>query len=280
MRYGFVTCVRLGQACIEEILGTGGSLDVLVTLPDDRGRDKSGRIYLDDIAQEHGIALIKVANINDEAALDALRRADLDWLFIIGWSQIARKDVLDIARRGTLGMHPTLLPQGRGRASIPWAIIKDLPKTGVTLFQLDEGVDTGPIFEQYEIPVSADETAQTLYAKAVEAHLALLRRVWPRLEDGTAQGRRQDESQATEWPGRTPADGEIFLDRMTVAEIDRLVRATTRPYPGAFLRQEGGAILRIWAGHPAESSGGRGPGRLKATDGGYLVTESTVEPAR
>lgn len=277
MRYGFVTCVRLGQACIQEILRLGGSLDVLVTLADDRAKEKSGRIYLDDIAKAHGIPLIKVGNINDPQALAALKWADLDWLFIIGWSQIAGKEVLQVARRATLGMHPTLLPEGRGRASIPWAIIKNLPRTGVTLFALDEGVDTGQIFGQHEITISATETSQTLYAKAVDGHLTLLRWILPQLEDGTAQGHPQDESLATVWPGRTPADGEIRLDRMTVAEVDRLVRATTRPYPGAFLRQDDGSILRVWAGSAVTGATDHVGTTVQAVDGDYAILEWEID---
>ena len=101
-------------------------------------------------------------------------------------------------------MHPTLLPQGRGRAAIPWAILKALPETGVTLFQLDEGVDTGPIIAQKVLPIAANETATTLYERVADAHRSLIGQVWPNLPSGNVQRRIQDESQATIWPGRTP----------------------------------------------------------------------------
>lgn len=280
MRYGFVTCVRLGEACIREILSFGGRLDVLVTLSDDRAPGKAGRVYLDAIAQEHGIPLHKIANINEPDSLELLRALDLDWLFIIGWSQIAGPDVLASARRGVLGMHPTLLPEGRGRASIPWAILKRLDRTGVTLFRLDEGMDTGPIIAQQVIPLESDETATALYERVVDAHRALLRRVWPNLEADTVVERVQDDAEATEWPGREPGDGEVLPSRMTIEEVDCLVRATTRPYPGAFLRQHDGGVLRIWKGRPL-ARGGAVPGRpvISLPDGDYLVEIFDIEPA-
>lgn len=247
---------------MEEIYRVGGRLDLVVTLKDDLARKKSGRVYLDEVCRTHGIDLVKIGHINDSDALDAIREAALDWLFIIGWSQIAGQEVLRLPRQGALGMHPTLLPQGRGRAAIPWAILKGLPETGVTLFQLDEGVDTGPIIGQELLPIAACETATALYGRVEEGHRSLIGRVWPDLLSGNVQRRIQDESQATVWPGRTPADGEITPE-MTVGEAERLVRATTHPYPGAFWKSES-ELIRVWAGRP-------GSGLTPAVDGAYRL---------
>lgn len=277
MRYGFITCVRLGRACIEEALRSGFQIHTLVTLRDDVAQKKSGRIYLDDVAAEHQIPLLKVRNINDSAAVQHLRDADLDWLFIVGWSQIARTEVLSSARSGVLGMHPTLLPEGRGRASIPWAILKGLDQTGVSLFRLAEGVDTGPVLSQEVIGIDPGETATTLYEKTVAAHLRLLRNVWPKLEAGTADERPQDEAKATVWPGRRPEDGEIRPHDMTVEYVDRLVRATTHPYPGAFLRRSDGSVLRVWSGAPA--TGPSSELDIQLTDGWYAIHSHDVEGA-
>ena len=143
MKFGFVTCVELGLSCMEEIYAAGGELDLAITLHDDRAINKSGRVYLDDFCGARGIDLVKVRHINDSEAIEAIRSREIDWLFIIGWSQIAGPQVLAAPTHGVHGIHPTLLPEGRGRAPIPWAILKGLKETGVTLFKLDEGVDTG-----------------------------------------------------------------------------------------------------------------------------------------
>ena len=73
-----------------------------------------------------------------------------------------------------IGAHPTLLPKGRGRAAIPWAIIKGLDSTGLTFFKMDKGVDTGDILQQIEIPITKDETSNTLYDKVNTAHIDLI----------------------------------------------------------------------------------------------------------
>lgn len=265
---------------MEEIYHRGGSLAFVGTLPDDVQRGKSGRIYLDDFSQKHCTPLYKFRNINDPDAVAAVRAANLDWLFIIGWSQIARNEILQSPRRGVLGIHPTLLPEGRGRASIPWAILKGLEKTGVTLFKLDEGVDTGPILAQIEIPIARTETARTLYDKVTTAHQALISAAWPALSEDAVELVPQDESRATLWPGRSPQDGEIYPSTMSVEEIDRHVRALTKPYPGAFVRLPGNAILRIWAGAPADHElVSHQPYAIAGMDGWYLPTEYEIQIA-
>lgn len=277
MRIGFVTCVRLGLACVEEIHRIGGRLELLVTLQDDVARAKAGRITLDAVAEEHNVPLLKVRNINDPDALAVVKAANLDWLFIIGWSQIARTELLSLPRNGVLGMHPTLLPQGRGRASIPWAILKNLQTTGVTMFKLDEGTDTGPIVRQEQVTISAHETATTLYDKIVGAHLQLIDRTWPDLVHDKVQLSPQDHSVASTWEGRTPDDGRIDPKNMTLAQVDRLVRATTKPYPGAFVDLPHGLRLRIWQGSPGGQALVAAGTALTLSDGLYIMTDFEVE---
>jgi methionyl-tRNA formyltransferase len=278
MRAAFVTCVQLGLSCMEEIYAVGGHLDLVLTLPDEKARRKSGRVYVDRFCSERGIPLRKVNHINDAEAIEAIREHDIDWLCIIGWSQIAGEAVLQAPRLGALGMHPTLLPEGRGRAAIPWAILKGLSRTGVTLFRLTSGVDTGPIGAQVELPIAPDETATTLYERVNEAHRTLIRQAWPELVAGRLEFRPQDESRATYWPGRSPADGRITPE-MSLVEIDRLVRATTHPYPGAFL-EKAGKVLRIWAGRPGlQGEIAVGAVRIEGRDGVYEALDYEWEPS-
>jgi len=271
--------VQLGLSCMEEIYDVGGKLDVAITLKDELARTKSGRIYVDDFCRQQKINVVKVKNVNDADAIDAIKQHQLDWLFIIGWSQIAKSEVLSAPKQGVLGMHPTLLPVGRGQAAIPWAILRSLKETGVTLFQLDEGVDTGPIIAQERLPLAANETATTLYQRVADAHRTLIRRVWPELEAGRVQAIPQEEQHASVWEGRKPADGEI-RSTMSVSEVERLVRATTKPYPGAFC-VNGDTVIRIWQGKVSTSQQPVEPGsrRLHFADGSYDALHYDVEPA-
>jgi len=244
IKTAFVTCVQIGLSCIEEIYKIGGKLDLLITLKDNKAKDKSGRIYLDEIAAKHNVPLLKINNVNDKEVIETLIKYGIDWLFIIGWSQIARSELLNTPKKGCIGMHPTLLPVGRGRAAIPWAIIKGLDKTGVTMFKLDEGVDTGDIITQGEIILDNEITATELYDKVNRMHTQLIRDKWIDIISDNIKPKKQNEKLATEWPGRKPEDGQI-TENMTMDEAHTLVRATTHPYPGAFFLTNDSKII-IW----------------------------------
>lgn len=251
MKFAFVTCVQIGLSCMEAIYKIGGKLDLIISIPDEKAKKKSGRIYVDDFAEEHNIPVLKTNHINDEIAVNTIKEYNIDWLFIIGWSQIASKEVIEAPKLGAIGAHPTLLPVGRGRAAIPWAIIKGLDKTGVSFFKMDEGVDTGLILGQEEIPIVNDETATSLYNKVNKAHETLIKSLYKNLEKDKIIAQKQDESKATYWEGRKPKDGEICT-QMSMLEVDRLVRATTKPYPGAFFIEADKKVI-IWQGHYSEN---------------------------
>lgn len=276
MRFGFVTCVQLGLSCMEAISAAGGRLHAAMSIPDDKGLRKSGRAFIGEHCARHGIPLGRFRNINDPDALEWLRAQELDWLFIIGWSQLAGADALACMRQGAIGMHPTLLPQGRGRAAIPWAIIKGLDRTGVTMFKLDDGVDSGPIIAQRELRIGPREDARVLYSRVEAAHRDLMRDAWADLSAGRVTLTPQDEGQATYWPGRTPEDGRL-LPTMSVAEADRIVRAVTTPYPGAFIDGHRGR-LRVWEAVPAGDSSGSALERLRFSDGELVVLRGQLEP--
>jgi methionyl-tRNA formyltransferase len=268
MKIAFCTCVQIGLSCIEAILEDQGRFDLLLTLPDEKAKQKSGRIYLDKIAEKFDTPLVKINHINDATAINYLKKYKIDWLFIIGWSQIASSEVLRAVNKGVIGAHPTLLPEGRGRAAIPWAILKELPKTGVTFFKMDEGVDTGEILDQYEIPLSDNITATDLYDKVNEAHVSLIKQIWPKIFHDTIIGQKQNELNASYWEGRKPEDGELNPS-MTIKEVDKLVRATTKPYPGAYII-ENGVKLVIWKGSLNKEKNAL---MLTFFDGDYYVTE-------
>tara|TARA_B100000575_G_C23141388_1_gene664342 strand:+ start:5098 stop:5931 length:834 start_codon:yes stop_codon:yes gene_type:complete len=268
MKLAFCTCVKLGKSCIEKVYEIGGKFDLLITLEDHLSTKKSGRIFLDDLAQKNDTPLLKINHINDEASINSLIDYEIDWLFLIGWSQIASSNVLNSCKKGVIGAHPTLLPRGRGRAAIPWTIIKGLNKTGVTFFNMDEGVDTGNILGQKEITVLKNETAATLYEKVNNSHIDLIEEVWRKIESNSLTEIIQDNQKSTYWEGRKPSDGEIFPNKMTINEIDKLVRATTKPYPGAFVLKNKSKLI-IWEGKKGKALDGI---KIKCIDGYYTAT--------
>ena len=252
MKFAFCTCVRIGLSCINSIYENNGKLHLLITLDDNKAKNKSGRIYLDDFSKKNRVPILKITHINEPECIIKLKELNIDWLFIIGWSQIASKKVLQSVNCGVVGAHPTLLPEGRGRAAIPWTILKGLKKPEL-LFKMNEGVDTGLILAQKEIHVEEFETASTLYEKVNQLHFTLIKNLYNDLVKNEVIGVIQDESKSSYWPGRTPKDGEFFVTNST-SYVDRLVRATTKPYPGAFIIIEDIKYI-VWSGKIGKSKG-------------------------
>lgn len=274
MRFGFVTCVQLGLDVMSEIYAIGGELDLVITLEDDQAQSKSGRVWLDDFCSLRSITLFKSRSVNDPKVTKAIEEHAIDWLFIIGWSQIAAPETISASTKGCIGMHPTLLPEGRGRASIPWAILKGLDRTGVTMFQLDSGVDTGPVLASQEISLTEETTATTLYSQVLEAHRLLISRTWKALNEDSLKAVPQDPASGSTWPGRTPRDGEITAE-MSVVEATALVRATTRPYPGAFWREDD-RVVRVWGASTKKTSNNEPT--FTCHDGLLVARDFSVEP--
>src|SRR5438128_11960933 len=251
MRLVWVSFDVMGRDCPAAAAKAGAEVAAIVTLPGPIDPDRSGQCSFDEIAAELGARVIETADVNSPETIAAVREADPDLTFVVGWSQLVLDEFIGLARHGVFGMHPTLLPRHRGRAAIPWAILSGLAKTGVTLFEIVDGTaDSGPIVGQIEVPLSPDETATTLYDKVTAAHVELVRRCVPQLLDGTARRVEQDTRRASAWPKRAPADG--IIDWETRAPyLHDWVRAQTRPYPGAFTFL-GEDRLVVWRARPVE----------------------------
>jgi methionyl-tRNA formyltransferase len=233
MRTALVGTLASTRVTVEALAEAGHPPLTLFTLPPGRASRHSDYLDLAPVAARHGVRVVHAPNVNAPEVLDELRGLDLDYLLVIGWSQICRGELLTAARRGGIGYHPAALPQNRGRAVIPWTIIQGLQTTGSTLFWMDEGVDSGDILAQETFPVAPDETAASLYEKHVRAAGRLVRSAIPGLVDGTAPRVPQDHARATWCSLRTADDGLIDWSR-PAREVWTLVRAAGEPYPGAF----------------------------------------------
>lgn len=248
MKSIFVSFDEIGWHCLEKMLSLGGNLTGIFTLDDERRAKMSGNKPFDDLARKYGVPLHKIRNINDGQSLELVKACDPDVAYVIGWSQLVKKEFMSLARYTCVGMHPTLLPRHRGRAPIPWAIIYGLRKTGVTMFHIKEDADNGDIIGQEEIDIGFEDDAMSLYKKALAAHVKLIGDCFPLLEAGNAPRIRQDDSKASYWAKRTPFDGIIDWNTRAMNLYD-WVRALTEPYPGAFTFYAGRKLI-IWKSYP------------------------------
>lgn len=167
-----------------------------------------------------------------------------DAFLVVGWYHMIPRSWLSTAP--AYGMHASLLPDYSGGAPLVWAMINGERETGITLFQMDDGVDSGPIVGQIAEPIHADDTIATLYQRIENRGIELLDRFLPSLADGSAELKPQDGSNRLVMPQRSPEDGRIDWSQ-TAGTIDRFIRAQTKPYPGAFFEIEDEKIT-VWEG--------------------------------
>lgn len=199
---------------------------------------------------------IRAAALRHGAVFREMKKADadpafwagLDLMLVACWRYRIPPSIYQRPRRGTFVFHDSLLPRYRGFAPTVWAIINGEAETGATLFRIAEGVDTGDIVAQERVPIGPDETIDQVMARVTEAYLRLLASNLQPLLDGTARATPQDPAQATYTCKRLPEDNRIDWARST-AQIHNLIRATTRPYPGAFTFLAG-RKLTIWSARP------------------------------
>lgn len=216
-----------------------------------------------------GLPYAILANgMKDLALYQTVNSWQPDAFLVAGWYHMVPANWRALAP--AYGMHASLLPNYSGGAPLVWAMINGESKTGITLFQMDDGVDSGPIVGQIEEAIHEDDTIADLYGRIEERGLDLLREHLPRLAAGTARLFVQDESLRSIFPQRSPADGEIDWNKSAVF-IQRFIRAQTKPYPGAFLNFKKDC-LTIWDASVFE---GRAPdltpGQIIYLDNGVLV---------
>jgi methionyl-tRNA formyltransferase len=244
MRAVLVGSVESSHVALDTLSGLERYPEAVITLHPELSRRHSDYVNLNDAVDSERTELLYTRDVNDPATIAAIAELAPDVVWVVGWSQVCRKEFLAIARVGTIGYHPSLLPAQRGRAVLPWTILIGASETGGTLFWLDEGVDSGPILAQARILVAPDETATTLYVKHMEVLKDLVRLAVKHLDAGTAPRMVQDHVRATYCAKRTWRDGLISWDQPSTRVWD-LVRASTHPYPGAFTFVDG-SRMTIW----------------------------------
>jgi methionyl-tRNA formyltransferase len=244
MRIGWIGFHMEGLPALRALLELELSVVGVITLSPAAAGRRSGATDYTTLCRRFGVPLFAVDDINSEQAHDVLRSLDLDLAFVIGWTQMVRAPARSLARLGMIGAHASLLPQGRGRAPINWALIRGEHTTGNTLMWLEDAVDGGDIIDQVPIPISRYDTCATLYAKVAESNRDMILRALPRLLRRQPVGTPQPPGEGPPLPRRRPEDGRLDFSR-TAQEVYDFVRALTRPYPGAFSWVDG-ARWTVW----------------------------------
>ena len=219
----------------------------VVTQPDrEKGRGRKMVISpIKELALQHGLTLLQPEKVKEEAFQEALSGLQPDLFVVIAYGQILPKSVLNIPKYGAVNVHASLLPGYRGAAPIAWAILRGEKVTGVTTMVMDEGMDTGDILLQTEVPIGNEETCENLHDRLGSLGAQLLSKTLEKIKAGDLRAIPQDHSKATYAPPLKKEDGHIDW-RKGATEIDRHVRAF-HPWPGAFTTW-GDRLLKIYGG--------------------------------
>ena len=234
----------MGCAGLEALLKHGCRVQAVFTHRDDPGESVWFRSVAE-CAARAGIPVYAPEDINHPLWIAKIRELKPDVIFSFYYRRMVKPELLAIPPAGCLNLHGSLLPKYRGRCPVNWVLINGEKETGVTLHYMTPKPDDGDIVAQEKVSISDDDTAVTLFKKMTSAAAQLLDKALPAVLAGKAPRKKQDSALASYFGGRRPEDGAIDWTRKA-EEVRNLVRAVTRPYPGAFTFS-GDRKLIIWS---------------------------------
>ena len=217
-----------------------------------------------------GLPVVQPTKLRTGEFAQWLREQNVDVALVVAYGRILPKDVLDAPRLGCVNVHASLLPRYRGAAPITWAVVRGEPETGVTLMQMDEGMDTGDMLELFATPVGADETAGELSERLSALGAFAVRRGLPKYVAGGYAPLTQDHARATAAPMLEKENGRIDFTQPAHAVHDH-VRGMS-PWPGAFTTARGKS-LKVHATRVADLPVGKSvpAGTVVLADKGHVI---------
>ena len=267
MRVIFMGTPDFSVGTLEALVNAGYDVCLAVTQPDKpKGRGKEMQYTpVKEAALSHGIPVYQPRRVRDPECVKELEKYGADVIVVIAFGQILPKSILDMTPCGCINVHASLLPKYRGSAPIQWSIIEGEKVTGVTTMQMDEGIDTGDMLLKREVPITEEETGESLHDKLAAAGAELCVETLKALEEGTLRPQKQGESPTAYAKMLTKELGNIDWS-CPAAYIERLIRGLTS-WPGAYTHWNG-KVLKVWkakvgteenaAGKNTDGEGGAG----------------------
>ena len=240
MRIAFMGTPDFAAHILKALLAAQQEVVLVVTQPDrPKGRHKEGvPSPVKQLAVDAGLSLLQTARVRDAEVIETIASHAPDVIVVAAFGQILPKALLALPKHGCVNVHASLLPAYRGAAPIQHAILRGEAVTGVTIMQMDEGLDTGDMLAKAEVPIAADETGGSLFDKLADCGAALLLATLPAIEAGTISPMAQPEESTTPYARMLrKEDGRIDWQQ-DAAVIERQVRAFY-PWPCATTTLDG-----------------------------------------
>lgn len=249
---------------LEALLSSPHKIVAVYTQPDrpaGRGQQLAASA-VKQCALRHGLPVEQPPTLRDPAAVEGLRSWSADLMIVAAYGLLLPQSVLETPRLGCVNIHASLLPRWRGAAPIQRAIGAGDTESGVTIMQMDVGLDTGPMLLTRAVPIGPRETAATLHDRLAATGAQALLEALDTVAQGTATPRPQPSDGVTYATKIRKEEAVIDWSRPAV-EIDRQIRAFD-PWPIA-QTQWNGQQLRVWAATPIDASAPSSPGKVLAT---------------
>lgn len=249
MEIVFMGTPDFAAGALKALLEAGHKVTAVVTQPD-KPKGRSGEPVPTPVkvcAQEAGIPVMQPKRIKTTEAVAELKAYPADIYIVAAFGQILSQEILDIPEYGCLNIHASLLPKYRGASPIQHAIIDGEKETGVTIMQMDAGLDTGDMLYKKSIPIEADDNYETLHHKLMVLGGAAVTEALALLEQGKLVPKKQEDALSCYAPLIEKAFGRLDFAKPAVA-LDRLIRGVT-PWPSAFTSYQG-KQLKIWRAEP------------------------------
>lgn len=248
---------------LKALVEAGHEVTAVVTQPD-KAKGRSGKLQgtpVKECAESLGIPVWTPVKIKAPESVAQLKEYEADVYVVAAFGQILSQEILDIPRYGCLNIHASLLPKYRGAAPIQWAILDGEKETGVTIMQMDAGIDTGDMLLKKVIPIADDETGGSLFDKLALVGSELIVEALDKLEKGELKAEKQNDAESCYAKMLKKDMGHIDWND-SAEKIERTVRGLN-PWPSAYTAL-GGKTLKIWEAAPVNKESEGEPGTVSA----------------
>jgi methionyl-tRNA formyltransferase len=233
MKILFLGGKNVGCGCLEYLLERKKDLVGIIVNPSDIDRDRWYKSAAE-IGFRNSIPVFSLKNINSRESVSFIKQLSPDIIFVVYYDQLLKSDIINIPPMGCINLHLALAEEYRGCYPTTWAIIKGEKRTGVTLHYIDQGIDSGDIIAQREVPISEDDTGRTLYEKCSSAGIELFRNQMPLILSGKSSRRKQIATVDTKYFKREFPSREIDFSKSGKEIYDHIRALLFDPFPPPF----------------------------------------------
>jgi methionyl-tRNA formyltransferase len=229
MRIVFFAKGQRGLACLQKLKQEKENVLLIICQQNDYSLES-----FEEFAKESNIEIFCPTGPNDASAINKLESVDADLFILAGYGMILGKRCLSIPKINCINLHGGKLPEYRGSSPMNWALMNGEKEVGISIIEVDSGIDTGLILAETSKQIDSDTTIADLHQWANAQFPELLQSVITKIKEGTLISKQQDNSLAAYYPRRFAEDGFILWDQINCIDAHNKIRALTKPYPCAY----------------------------------------------